>query len=45
MRAEVKAGLPETGRLHVMRRTYASHLAMAGVPARTVQEVATTGAK
>lgn len=39
IRAEAKAGLPRTGRLHVFRHTYASHLAMAGVPARTVQEL------
>jgi integrase len=39
MRAEVEAGLPKTGRLHVFRHTYASHLVMAGVPARTVQEL------
>jgi integrase len=39
IRAEVKAGLPKTGRLHVYRHTFASHLAMAGVPARTVQEL------
>lgn len=40
MRAERLAGLPPTGRLHVMRHTFASHLAMAGVPARTIQELA-----
>jgi integrase len=28
--AEAKAELPETGRLHVLRHTYASHAAMAG---------------
>ena len=39
MRAEVAANLPETGRVHILRHTYASHLAMAGVPARTVQEL------
>jgi integrase len=31
MRAERKAGLPETGRLHIARHTFASHLAMAQV--------------
>jgi integrase len=40
MRAEAKAGLPQTGRLHVYRHTFCSHLAMAGVPARTIQELA-----
>jgi site-specific recombinase XerD len=40
IKAERKANLPETGRLHVFRHTFASHLAMAGVPARTVQELA-----
>jgi len=39
-RAEAKAGLPKTGRLHVYRHTFCSHLAMAGVPARTIQEMA-----
>jgi integrase len=32
VRAERKAGLPETGRIHIARHTFASHLAMAGVP-------------
>ena len=40
MSAERRAGLPETGRLHVFRHTYCSHLAMAGVPVKTVQELA-----
>jgi integrase len=40
IRAERKAGLPETGRLHIARHTFASHLAMAGVPARTIQDLA-----
>lgn len=39
MRVEGKAGLPKTGRLHVYRHTFASHLAMAGVPAKTIQEL------
>lgn len=38
-RAEVTAGLPKTGRLHVLRHTFASHLAAAGVPARTIMEL------
>jgi integrase len=40
MRAERKAALPETGRIHVCRHTFASHLAMAGVPANTIKELA-----
>jgi integrase len=40
MRAEAKAGLPQTGRLHVYRHTFCSHLAMAGVPAMTIKELA-----
>jgi integrase len=39
-KAERKAGLPVTGRLHVLRHTFCSHAAMAGVPARTIQELA-----
>jgi integrase len=40
MRAEKAAGLPETGRVHVYRHTFASHLAMASVPAKTIQALA-----
>jgi integrase len=40
MRAEQAAGLPETGRVHVFRHTFASHLAMAAVPAKTIQGLA-----
>ncbi len=40
MQAESRAGLPKTGRIHVCRHTFASHMAMAGVPARTIQELA-----
>lgn len=40
MRAEEKAGLPKTGRLHVYRHTFCSRLAQAGVPARTIQKLA-----
>lgn len=39
-RAERKAGLPVTGKLHVLRHSFCSHAAMAGVPARTIQELA-----
>jgi integrase len=40
MVVERRAGLPVTGRLHAYRHTFCSHLAMAGVPARTIQELA-----
>jgi integrase len=40
MRVEAKAGLPQTGRLHIFRHTFCSHLAMAGVPAMTIKELA-----
>jgi site-specific recombinase XerD len=40
MRAERAAGLPETGRCHVFRHTFASHLAMAAVPTRSVKALA-----
>lgn len=40
MRAEKKAELPETGKLHIMRHTFCSHAAMAGVPLKTIQELA-----
>jgi integrase len=39
-RVERKAGMPVTGRLHVLRHTFASHAAMAGVPAMTIKELA-----
>jgi site-specific recombinase XerD len=39
-RVERKANMPITGRLHVLRHTFASHAAMAGVPAKTIQELA-----
>ena len=42
-RAEVAAGLPKSGKLHRLRHTYASHLAMAGVPARAVMELCRHG--
>ncbi len=37
---ERKANLPQLGKLHVFRHTYCSHLAMAGVPAMTIKELA-----
>ena len=40
MRAEKKANLEETGRMHVYRHTFCSHLAKAGVPAKTIQALA-----
>lgn len=40
MRAEKKAGLPETGRIHKLRHTICSHAAMAGVPAMTIMGLA-----
>ena len=39
-RAEAGAGLPVTGRVHVLRHTLLSHLAMKGAPLRTIQELA-----
>jgi len=39
-RAEKEAGLEETGRIHILRHTLLSHLAMKGAPLRTIQEVA-----
>jgi len=39
-RIERQAGLPVTGRIHVMRHTFCSHGAMAGVPAMTIKDLA-----
>jgi site-specific recombinase XerD len=39
-RAERRAGLPVTGKLHVLCHTFCSHAAMDGVPAKTIQELA-----
>lgn len=39
-RAQRQAGLADPGALHILRHTYCSHLAMAGVPARAIQELA-----
>jgi integrase len=38
--AERRAGMPLTGRAHVLRHTFCSHLAIAGVPAKAIQELA-----
>jgi integrase len=39
-KAEREAGMPVTGKLHVLRHTFASHLADARVPARAIQALA-----
>jgi integrase len=39
-RAEKQANLEQTGRFHILRHTFCSHAAVAGVPARTIQEAA-----
>ena len=40
IKIEKAAGLPTTGRLHVLRHTFCSRLAMANAPVRTIQELA-----
>jgi integrase len=40
IKIEKAAGLPVTGRLHVLRHTFCSRLAMANAPVRTIQELA-----
>lgn len=40
MQAQAKAGLPKTGRLHDLRHTFCSRLAMRSAPLRTIQELA-----
>lgn len=35
-----RANLPVTGNIHVLRHSYCSHLAMAGAPAKAIQELA-----
>lgn len=39
-RAQRAAGIEDRGALHILRHTYCSHLAMAGVPVRTIQGLA-----
>lgn len=39
-RVEKAAGLPVSGKVHICRHTFASHLAMAGVPNKTIQSLA-----
>lgn len=39
-RAELAAGLPVTGLLHVLRHTFCSHLAMSGATAGAIRELA-----
>jgi integrase len=38
--AERRAMLPTKGRIHVLRHTFCSHLAMQGAPAKAIQELA-----
>lgn len=39
-KAEALAGITGTGAIHTLRHTFCSHLALAGVPARTIQDLA-----
>ena len=39
-RAQVRAGLPVTSGVHILRHTFCSHLAMRGAPGRDIQELA-----
>jgi integrase len=39
-RAQKRAGLKETGGIHVLRHTFCSHLAMRGAPALSIQKLA-----
>jgi site-specific recombinase XerD len=38
--AQRRAGLPVTGKLHMLRHTFCSHLAMRGAPPLAIQELA-----
>ena len=38
--AQRRAGLESSGAIHILRHTFCSHLAAAGVPARAIQELA-----
>jgi integrase len=40
MAAQERANLPATGRLHVLRHTFCSHLAMRGAPVGVIRELA-----
>ena len=39
-KAQRRANPPVTGAVHVLRHSYCSHLAMAGAPAKAIQELA-----
>jgi integrase len=39
-RVEKRAGMEQTGRVHVLRHTFCSHLAIHGAPAKAIQELA-----
>jgi integrase len=39
-KAERRAGLPVTGRVHQLRHSFCAHLAAAGAPAKAIQELA-----
>jgi site-specific recombinase XerD len=39
-RAQRRANLEDNGGIHVLRHTFCSHLAIAGVPAKAIQELA-----
>lgn len=39
-RAQKRGGLEDNGAIHVLRHTFCSHLAIAGVPAKAIQELA-----
>ena len=38
--AQRRAGLKVTGKVHILRHTFCSHLAMQGAPARAIKELA-----